>query len=347
MEILRWKPQDAVAKVSSKRSPLILRMVVLFFSMLCGLYIFSIYIKQTDAFRQINPMKLKAIDRRNRVCRDTRIDDQDLPYVHFPIPQTFSRQECVCNPVRLFAIVSMQRSGSGWFETLLNSHRNLSSNGEIFGPQNRRNNVSAVYNTLDRVYNLDWLSSASKNECSAAVGFKWMLNQGFMEYDVDIAEYVKRRGVSIIFLFRRNILRRMISLLANKYDKEVKLLNGTHKSHVHTPHEAQILARYKPSLNVTMLVSSLRSTERTITKALESFKTTRHIVLYYEDILANRTKLVDVQEFLKLPLRNLTSLQVKIHSGPLQTQIDNFDDVQKTLKGTSYEKFINTDYKKL
>jgi hypothetical protein len=24
---------------------------------------------------------------------------------------------------------------------------------------------------------LDWFTSASKNECSAAVGFKWMLNQ--------------------------------------------------------------------------------------------------------------------------------------------------------------------------
>ncbi|KAI3465404.1 hypothetical protein Pfo_022067 [Paulownia fortunei] len=248
-------------------------------------------------------------------------------------------------PVRYFAIVSMQRSGSGWFETLLNSHINLSSNGEIFGAQNRRNNVSVIFKTLDKVYNLDWFSSASKNECSAAVGFKWMLNQGLMEHHGEIAGYFNRRGVSIIFLFRRNLLRRMISLLANKYDKDAKLLNGTHKSHVHSPHEAQILARYKPTLNVTVLVSNLRAAEQTVAKALECFKSTRHIVLYYEDILTNRTKLVDVQEFLKLPRRNLTSLQVKIHSGPLPRQIDNFDDVQKTLKGTSYENFINTDYK--
>ncbi|KAK6160730.1 hypothetical protein DH2020_004111 [Rehmannia glutinosa] len=239
----------------------------------------------------------------------------------------------------------MQRSGSGWFETLLNSHMNLSSNGEIFGAQNRRSNGSVIYKTLDRVYNLDWMSSASKNECSAAVGFKWMLNQGLMEHHEVIAEYFKRRGVSIIFLFRRNPVRRMISLLANKYDKEVKLLNGTHKSHVHTPHEAQVLATYKPALNVTTLISNLRSTEQKVAKALECFKSTRHIVLYYEDILTNRTKLVDVQEFLKLPRRNLTSLQIKIHSGPLRTQIDNFDDVEKTLKGTPYEKYISTDYK--
>lgn len=87
------------------------------------------------------------------------------------------RAECSCNPVRFFAILSMQRSGSGWFETLLNSHMNVSSNGEIFSVKERRANASAIINTLDKVYNLDWYTSASKNECSSAVGFKWMLNQ--------------------------------------------------------------------------------------------------------------------------------------------------------------------------
>lgn len=59
-------------------------------------------------------------------------------------------------------------------------------------------------------------------------------------------------------------------------------------------------------------------------------------------------RLVDVQEFLKLPVRNLTSLQVKIHSGPLDRQIDNFDEVKKALKGTSYENLIRaTDYRLL
>lgn len=71
----------------------------------------------------------------------------------------------------------MQRSGSGWFETLLNNHTNVSSNGEIFSVKERRDNISSILKTMDKVYNLDWFTSASKNECSAAVGFKWMLNQ--------------------------------------------------------------------------------------------------------------------------------------------------------------------------
>jgi len=37
--------------------------------------------------------------------------------------------------------------------------------------------MSTITETLDTIYNLDWLSSASKNECTTAVGLKWMLNQ--------------------------------------------------------------------------------------------------------------------------------------------------------------------------
>lgn len=61
--------------------------------------------------------------------------------------------------------------------------------------------------------------------------------QGLMENHKEIAEYFNDRGVSVIFLFRRNLLRRMVSLLANSYDRYAKLLNGTHKSHVHSTEE--------------------------------------------------------------------------------------------------------------
>jgi hypothetical protein len=71
----------------------------------------------------------------------------------------------------------MQRSGSGWFETLLNSHPNVSSNGEIFAVRERREDIVSILRTLDRLYDLDWRTSAAKNECTAAFGLKWMLNQ--------------------------------------------------------------------------------------------------------------------------------------------------------------------------
>ena len=70
------------------------------------------------------------------------------------------------------------------------------------------------------------------------LGMKHM--QGLMKHHEEIIEYFKTRGVSAIFLFRRNLLRRMISVLANSYDKDAKLLNGTHKSHVHSPKEVSL-----------------------------------------------------------------------------------------------------------
>lgn len=87
------------------------------------------------------------------------------------------REECMCTPVHNFAILSMQRSGSGWFETLLNNHPNISSHGEIFAIPSRRENFSTIVETLDTIYNLEWVNSAAKNSCTAAVGLKWMLNQ--------------------------------------------------------------------------------------------------------------------------------------------------------------------------
>ncbi|KAL4284297.1 hypothetical protein GQ457_16G014430 [Hibiscus cannabinus] len=333
--------QESKFTQTPRKFPLTISILVLFFFMVSGVYICSIRLWQVNP--QTNSKTL--IDQKPQQCQTLSIERWEAPFIHFPHPKTFSREECVCNPVRYFVIMSMQRSGSGWFETLLNSHMNVSSNGEIMGPSDRRRNASSILETLDRVYNLDWFTSASKNECSAAVGFKWMLNQGVMKYHKDVVDYFKKNGVSTIFLFRKNALRRLVSLLANAYDKEAKPLNGTHKSHVHLPAEAEILAKYKPTINTTRLIPDLKLAERQTARAIEYFNTTRHMVLYYEDLVKNRTKLREVQDFLRLPYRELRSGQVKIHMSPLSEQVANWGDVLKVLKDTSYDRFFRSDYK--
>lgn len=107
--------------------------------------------------------------------------------------------------------------------------------------------------------------------------------------------------------------------------------------------QAKVLAKYKPVVNMSLLIPNLRNAQRKANRALECFKSTRHILLYYEDIVQNRTKLADVQEFLGLPQRELISGQVKIHNGPLSQQIENWDEVQKRLKGTPYDTFLIKD----
>lgn len=56
-------------------------------------------------------------------------------------------------------------------------------------------------------------------------------------------------------------------------------------------------------------------------------------------------KLADVQEFLRVPYKDLKSRQVKIHKGLLLNQIENPNEVNKTLHGTAYENFLHADYR--
>ncbi|XP_071708406.1 uncharacterized protein [Rutidosis leptorrhynchoides] len=324
-----------------KKSLGTLKLLVLACAMICGVYACSTYLKHThlEKKRELFEFQVIEMPRRNNVLYQSHI-----AYLHYPKPKAPNRFECAKNPVRSFVIMSMQRSGSGWFETLLNSHLNVSSNGEIFGLRSRRENVSSIIDTLDRVYNLDLLTSSSKNECSAAIGFKWMLNQGLMEYPKEILDYFAKRGVSVIFFLRKNMLRRLVSILANSFDKDAKLLNGIHVSHVHSHEEALTLSKYKPTINITSLESDLEEMESTAIKALEYFNSTRHIIVYYEDLIKNPYKLIQVEDFLKLPRMKLNSQQVKIHKGPLSDHINNWDDVNKALSGTTYEKYLRSDY---
>lgn len=375
-EYMYLSNKDTLIIKPSKKSPLLLRLIALLFAVVCGLFFCSIRLKQMSIGNRIRFQPFQVLGRsyseygikqieisgkndtkqleippvyhltQIEVPGDNDTEQFEFPPVHYPKPQTFNRTECAHNPVQYFAIISMQRSGSGWFETLLNSHMNVSSNGEIFSVMDRRQNISSIIKTLDTVYNLDWFTSASKNECSAAVGFKWMLNQGLMQYHKEIVEYFNRRGVSVIFLFRRNLLRRLVSVLANSYDRYAKLLNGTHKSHVHSHQEAEALSRYKPAINSTLLIAELKEMELTAAKAFKYFNSTRHIVLYYEDLVKNRKKLKEVLKFLRLPQMKLKSRQVKIHRGTLSEHIQNWDDVKKTLNGTEYGNLLLADYRR-
>ncbi|KAK3127872.1 hypothetical protein QOZ80_7AG0579520 [Eleusine coracana subsp. coracana] len=328
---------------SSKGAPFVPRPIRILFIALCGFYVCYI------SFNQISLENKGGVNSgeepRENICEQPDVPHAELHYVHFPKPTSYNREKCACTPVRFFVILSMQRSGSGWFETLLNSHPNISSNGEIFNKIDRRENISSIVRTLEKLYNLDWFTSAAKNECTAAFGLKWMLNQGILDNPADIVSYLNKKGVSVLFLFRRNTLRRLISVLSNDYDRDAKQLNGTHKSHVHSKEEAEILAQFKPKLDTSNLITNIKNIEKTIRDCLDYFNSTRHMILYYEDIVGNSNALAQVQEFLGVPVKKLISRQVKIHTRPLPDLVQNWEEVSSKLNGTQYARFLDgSDY---
>lgn len=326
-----------------KKESLAWKLLFLIFVGLCGLFMGFSRATQTSFLSRAKNFIQGTVS--NVHCPGNMKNLTEDLEVHYPRPNSFERQECVCTPVHYFVILSMQRSGSGWFETLLNNHPNISSHGEIFAGRERHKNLSIVLRKLDEVYNLDYRSSAIKQECTSAVGFKWMLNQGLMEYHREMASYFEERGVSVIFLLRRNLLRRLVSILANAYDREMKLLNGTHKSHVHSRQEADTLATFKPIINYEVLPTSFRRILEVTHNALTYFNNTRHIVIYYEDLVKNKERMDQVEKFLGVSPIRLESQQVKIHTRPLSEQIQNWGLVYKALKGTEFEEFLTqTDY---
>lgn len=86
--------------------------------------------------------------------------------------------------------------------------------------------------------------------------------QGLMDYHKDVVEYFNEKGVYVIFLLRRNLVRRMISVVANSYDRNAKLLNGTHKSHVHSTAEVCLTPTFL--LNIFCNVCKLPSHTHTL-----------------------------------------------------------------------------------
>lgn len=332
---LKW-PKVFSGKYVQKQASLIWKLFTLLLLGLSGIFMCFLGVDQRISVGK--SIQGSSLENKTNHMQCQQPNTHSFP-AHYPQPGSYNREECSCTPVHNFLILSMQRSGSGWFETLLNNHPNASSHGELFANDSRRKSFASIKQTLDKVYNLEWNSSASKNDCTTAVGFKWMLNQGAMEYDKEALAYFKERGVSVIFLFRRNILRRYVSILANVFDKEAKLLNGTHQAHVHSKFEAEILARYKPVVNVTFLPAYLQRIQKTMDDAFSFFKGSRHTVIYYEEITKSE-KVMEVLKFLGLKPRELTSRHVKIHTKPLSEHVHNWEEVNKRLKGTDFEVFL-------
>ena len=93
--------------------------------------------------------------------------------------------------------------------------------------------------------------------------------QTVMVYHRQIADYFNQKGVSVIYLFRRNLLRRLVSLLANAYDKDAKLINGTHMSHVHTREQVRLflsLSHTHTYVNDTLYIQGKSSIRLSQTK---------------------------------------------------------------------------------
>lgn len=79
--------QDSLFIKPPKKSTLLWRMVVLIFSMVCGVFICSICLKQISVHTSGRLLNVQVM----RPCEPPYIDPSEKPFMHFPNPKTFSR----------------------------------------------------------------------------------------------------------------------------------------------------------------------------------------------------------------------------------------------------------------
>ncbi|CAK9138752.1 unnamed protein product [Ilex paraguariensis] len=122
--------ENSLPSRALKKSPNVLWMVLIFAVVVTGFYIR--FVSFNHVIMPLKPKELPIPGSTGALCELPELPSEEIRFVHFPRPRTYSREECVCNPVRNFVLLSMQRSGSGWFETLLNSHPTLVQMGKYF-----------------------------------------------------------------------------------------------------------------------------------------------------------------------------------------------------------------------
>ncbi|KAH8063751.1 sulfotransferase [Aureococcus anophagefferens] len=268
-----------------------------------------------------------------------------------------------------FVIVTVQRTGSTWLVEEIQGHPCLAAGKEIFLNQNKPQNYSGfVWSTERRKAALNAFYDGASLDDNANVtypfrhfaalpvlgaptcGFKWMLSQHFQDdWSAWFRAFCRDRGVSLIFLTRENLLRVRVSSYAK---------DNAHQS-IHVPGAEQSQLVFETG---DALLHSLGKLEGQYAFLADAAADARAagvptLALRYEDLVANTSATLDAVATYVLKrswctgdVRHHWFAKAKererggqIHADPLRSYIRNWDDVERTLAGTRFEKYLYDD----
>ena len=282
-----------------------------------------------------------------------------------------------------FVIVTVQRTGSTWLVEEIQGHPCLAAGKEIFlnqnKPQNVKPNTSAatiankysgfVWSTARRqaalnafydgapldddanvTYPFRHFAKHCRSSGAPTCGFKWMLSQHFQDdWPAWFRAFCRDRGVSLIFLTRENLLRVRVS----SYAKD----NAHQSIHVPGAEQSQLVLETGDAL-----LHSLGKLEGQYAFLADAAADARAagvptLALRYEDLVANTSAPLDAVATYVLKrswctgdVRHHWFAKAKererggqIHADPLRSYIRNWDDVERTLAGTRFEKYLYYD----
>lgn len=238
-----------------------------------------------------------------------------------------------------FIILSTQRTGSTFLHTSLNSHPRIESSDELFMPRNSKEDAYAVYRRMTwrrRVVHLlnrqsivnDYLNDFFTSRPGVeAKGFKLMYGQ--VKRFPQVSQWCKESDVRVIHLIRQNLLKVIVS---RKVAKE----RGVY-------HSTKTLAPLRIRVDCRKLIPLLREVESQIDSYGKAFAYRSYIEVSYESLVANQAEESErILRFLDLnAMEPLVSNLKKVNPSSLYEVVENYQEMRDTLRGTTYERFLN------
>lgn len=258
-----------------------------------------------------------------------------------------------------FVIYGIQRTGTIFLMSLLDSHPNILCIGELF--QNKSECVqysipryklyiesSAIYQVLDSVIRkiklngylgtimrkiminryLDTIYSLSATTGNDAIGFKLMLNQ-VKRYPI-VLDYLSENKFKVIHVVRENILKTYISRLRAQQ-------TGVYAS----THPTQKIKVPVPINSLLEDLDSLSEENNALGNSVSRLGLD-HLTISYEQIAHNREpELQEVLSFLGVSeTAELKSRLVKLTPDNLEQAVENYDEIVNALKHTKYGSYL-------
>ena len=256
--------------------------------------------------------------------------------------------------MKKFVVVGVQRSGTTFIGSSLDSHPQIKYVGEVFKVRGWYLNRSSKKLTRRKAYSgeygyTNWSdrsvtrqishfvcrNQATKNyldyfynlEDYDAVGFKLMSSQA--RRFKGIIPYIQNNDVKVIHIIRENILKTHISRLS--------------ASSRSVYHSDKVIRSAKINVPITDLIKNLEKINQDNRRWESLFANTgNYLQVSYESFVKNRTDETEKMcSFLDVEFQQIQSSLVKLNPDSLKDIIENYQQVESQLSGSEFEWALN------
>ena len=239
------------------------------------------------------------------------------------------------------AAFHLGRCGSRVLGDLLKQHTRIVWDGELFSPE-RLNGIASRWPRLtgDRMKILRLRMAMAGRSC---YGFETQPTQ-IQGIDLTVPDYVQQLedlGFDrFILLVRKNYLRRIVSMKVGRQSSRWHLTSGESPSLVRVKLEIDDLSLgWGPDTFKMPLIAHLQRTDQSVRQLKEFLSDRALLSLTYEDDIQQRPEIAfrRVCDFAGVDDQPITVRFEKTNPFDLADVLTNFADVERTLRGTSFE----------